>query len=643
MSSCNEDETCQMIFNLISGLKTTTSNPNPDNTSSTSRISYMSSRLDLFSMARAYTNSTAPGIKLEELCRCVSLSYECEIEREKEKHTIESDIVKNIYLILYIILILTAFGVNLLTAILIIKDHKNYETLKHIKNFFLCKNQKIKVKNPKNNLLNTKLNTQIATLNSMSDILIVSLLLSYFIITLYVIPNQTYLFYANANITGSNCRISEFFKAFSVTLSIYSLVALSLQRLFAIKFTMFGNILLNNRLYDSLSFVSVWGFIRSVGFILHTFFCSRFYRRYLITSILILAIWAISITIGVYNMSQYHDESLILKNYDFYERNMSCVFSPNLQSSTVYCSTKNEKKEDETVSKADLIFLIVLLVIPNIIVTLSYSWVCFHVWTHGNKINMSVFRSYMRQSRKEENNQSPKQLTMSSNKKNEIAPENSSSGVDIMANGIKMIQTQTPILKQIEKVEELNDIIKIQENPLVEEIQADKPKTSSKSQSESSCNNLDKIIINTTNPPVSESNNAVFQNYQQFSIKKRNMSVTLTTLLMVICFSVCWTPFFIFPIFHSKIGDTNTYNNIKVIIHLIGYSSSIWNPVILIIKSNRFKVQLRNLLVCCRLCIFKSHRYDDEDDETKKRKFNKRLVIHQDKTSTSTVKLRANI
>jgi hypothetical protein len=36
--------------------------------------------------------------------------------------------------------------------------------------------------------------------------------------------------------------------------------------------------------------------------------------------------------------------------------------------------------------------------------------------------------------------------------------------------------------------------------------------------------------------------------------------------------------------------DTNTYNNLKVIIHLIGYSSAIWNPIILIIKSKRFKL-----------------------------------------------------
>lgn len=42
-----------------------------------------------------------------------------------------------------------------------------------------------------------------------------------------------------------------------------------------------------------------------------------------------------------------------------------------------------------------------------------------------------------------------------------------------------------------------------------------------------------------------------------------------------------------------KMISTNAYNNLKVIVHLGGYSSAIWNPIILIIKSKRFKFQLK--------------------------------------------------
>ena len=90
---------------------------------------------------------------------------------------------------------------------------------------------------------------------------------------------------------------------------------------------------------------------------------------------------------------------------------------------------------------------------------------------------------------------------------------------------------------------------------------------------------------------------------QQKIIKKRNLSVTLTMVLMAVIFNICWAPFFIFPFFYANTEES--YKTYKVIVQLIGYSSCIWNPIILIIKSKRFKIQLHKVKMSFK-SLFKS-------------------------------------
>ncbi|CAF0837427.1 unnamed protein product [Brachionus calyciflorus] len=551
--ACQDDKNCQLLYAIIDAQASLYAN-----TTFYSEPTYPSDeKINLIELSQKisscpflfdsdFTSDQNQSVSLHDLCRCITLSFKCDIYREKEKNTIESELVKNFYLILYILLILSSTLINLLTSILLINEHKNSHITSLLKNIFCLKKETNFY--PRKNVLTNKQFKQIASLNSISDILIFCLLISHWIITLYVIPNQAYLFYSNSNIL--DCKLTEFFKAFSVSLSIYSIVAISLQRFFAIKFSQYSCTLINGRLIDLVSFISILSFIKSIGILIKTFLFSRTYRRYLITTLLLILIWMISILIGLYNMSQYQEVYLNLKGYQFYEQNISCKFPKELKTEVRTCSSKSTDS-DRLLDKSDIIYMVFLMVIPNIIVLISYSWVCYHIWSHGNRLNMNSFRLYYRHN---------KNLNI---EKVEI---------EQLRNSVKIINS-----KISSSGSSSNDSLVKKKNKKMVDQEV-----------------LAKMLKSSTTQTI--------QNYHQFSIKKRNMSVTITTFCMVMCFSLCWAPFFLFPIIYFKMANAMTYVNVKVIIHLIGYSSAIWNPIILIIKSKRFKLKVAKLMhrfFCC--------------------------------------------
>jgi hypothetical protein len=265
--SCSEDNFCKILFDEISAQSRIanatfhqdhhseqSSEVHPITTTvraSTQYLTTQENRLNSVTTSR----QTVPALnqtglaELHEymfspanLCRCITLSYKCQIEQKVEKNEISSDITKNLFLALYIALMLLSLAINLITFVLIVSDHKKFlrkmfrknspnrsstSSSHHHNNRGHSHNQSTRVKAAKS--------SQIASLNNISDLLMVNLLISNLIITLYVLPNQIYLFYTNSHLIKNDCRIDEFLKAFSVSLSIYSLVSISFQRLIVIK------------------------------------------------------------------------------------------------------------------------------------------------------------------------------------------------------------------------------------------------------------------------------------------------------------------------------------------------------------------------------------------------------------------------
>ncbi|RNA42485.1 hypothetical protein BpHYR1_019942 [Brachionus plicatilis] len=569
--ACQPDQGCQLLYAIIEAQVSLFSNASEIEPSAL--MQYISP--DLTELTQKLHNcpfffypnldmGSNQSIRLTDICRCIVLSFECDIYQQQEKNAIESELIKIIYLILYILLIIASIFTNLLTSILLLNEHKNSLLIKFFSRAFFCHKANSQ-SYPCTKTTSAKKLAQITSLNSISDALITCLLVSHWIITIYVIPNQAYLFYTNSNIL--DCRLTEFFKAFSVSLSIYSIVAISLQRFFAIKYSQYSCNTITNRLIDTVSFISTVSFIKSLGTLVKTIFLSRTYRRYLITIILVILMWIVSILIGKYNMSQYQQNYYTLKGLQFYEQNMSCKFPVELKAAAKSCTSISSQSSSVLIEKSDIIYMVFLLVIPNIIVLISYTWVCYHIWSHGSKLNKVSFRLFYRHSKSLNGHKVEMQKVHTSVKlvnKTRILSSGNSSSTDALVS--KADQT-------------------IRDKHIDPEA-------------------FDKIIKSSTTQTI--------QNYHQFSIKKRNMSVTITTFCMVMCFSLCWAPFFMFPIFYFKIAEANTYVNVKVIIHLVGYSSAVWNPIILIIKSKRFKMQVARLMRKLSCCFAKSQVLTDD-------------------------------
>jgi hypothetical protein len=328
------------------------------------------------------------------------------------------------------------------------------------------------------------------------------------------------------------------------------------------------------RLIDMFHCFSIASFFRSIGTIFHTFFCSISHRRYLITTILLIATWSTSILIGILHSSHFAQGMLVLENFDNYKKSLACDFDHSYKPVSYYCTTRRYSSSSSSSTASydntnknssnsnsnynhmflmdDMIFLLLLLVIPNFVVLLSYSWVCYTVWSSSRRFSNWTINACMKRTIDQHEERAKKQPM------NGDAPDQ-----PFESDSLLMKRTNTFVSKN-----------------------------GGASGATSSCARQQQETTLTTIKIVKFQPNLT----QQCTIKKRNIYITLSTFLMIFCFSVCWTPFFIFPIFYTKIDDTNLYNNIKVFVHLIGYSSSVLNPIILITKSKRFKPKLQVMM-----------------------------------------------
>lgn len=272
--SCYEDQQCKNLFNVIRAEssridgETTTITTTVDSRQTLASTTISSdtglSLVDLNSSYHtAVTDYTLAALDPSNLCRCISLSYKCQLEEKLEKNEISNPVAKNIFLSLYLMLMFFSLAVNLITFLLIISDHRKF--FRKLVRRTYCYQRRPWVFNSysggnggdvTNNPVKAK-SSQISSLNSISDLLMFNLLLSNLIITAYVLPNQLHLFYFNTYLFGNSCRIGEFLKAFSVSLSIYSLVSISFQRLIVIKFTLFSFSPLKTRLFHMFHCFSV--------------------------------------------------------------------------------------------------------------------------------------------------------------------------------------------------------------------------------------------------------------------------------------------------------------------------------------------------------------------------------------------------
>lgn len=447
---------------------------------STSSVNVSSSRDLLF------TNLT-----IENLCKCIYFVNEC-----ASKTNLLDSWIKNIYLTFYVALEVAGLFVIFLTFGLLINDHKRLNPIEVYKNIHKKFEKKRSVhENSKTNtshLTATCIKTHIRRLNAASDFLIICLLFSYLLIILYVVPNQAYLFYFNKNVLTSNCKSSEFLKAFAVSFSIYCLVAVALQRLFAIKF---GQLVtpINTSLIYSINYQSFLEFTRSSYDLVNAFFFSSYYRQYLTTTLLAISKWLISISIGLYNMSLYSSNSAQTLDDSSKHQFAECV------ENTISSSACKRNNNEESIS--DIIFVVVLLLMPNLIVFSSYSWICYHVYSNGIKFKKSVQVILL--------NSSGKHRKLSKEKNN------------------KLNFNDTYSDKHGKKITD----IELKENTKLISTEPNQQTQKATLSKNGAAQNFNSIQLHA---------NQLLNTNSQISINRRNKSVILTTCLMVICFTICW-------------------------------------------------------------------------------------------------------
>ena len=174
------------------------------------------------------TNSTLidahirTNVSSENLCNCIYFVNECVIASQKSSTQLEPW-VNNVYLALYVMMVVMALVVISLTLGLLISDHKSLTKIEIFRKLYariktsITKKQtdftKVKAnKQIKNSVSKAAGKNHAKKLNAANDFLIVCLLFSYLIIVLYVVPNQAYIFYFNHDALTNNCKSSEFIK-----------------------------------------------------------------------------------------------------------------------------------------------------------------------------------------------------------------------------------------------------------------------------------------------------------------------------------------------------------------------------------------------------------------------------------------------
>lgn len=323
-------------------------------------------------------------------------------------------------------------------------------------------------------------------------------------------------------------------------------------------------------------------------------------HKYFITWFLFILIWSFAFAIGYFNMSQYNDSLLNLEHYDTFVQKLSCNFPSYLKPQYEYCTLS---KFAMTNNSIDISIFVVLLVVPNLIIFLSYGYICYHIWSSGRRFTKKfinkkataptvptiVVQEYSTIQQVDQMSiLKPNELCLNLENEFDIqaAVSAASSTVGILNNAqiatiSKLIQYENILKKSNNKSFEIDISYNAKYNAFeiearLREKSLEKPKAS----------------MFKSNTMVNNNNMIGMNNYTSISnnmVKKRNKTVTLTVCLMAICFILCWAPFFSFPLFYSQIVDINTYINLKVAIHLIGYSSSIWIPLVYIIRCEKFR------------------------------------------------------
>nr|QVK45742.1 G protein-coupled receptor [Proales similis] len=501
-ADCEADQYCQNTINAFLGL-----NFGPDLLGSSGQ-----------------GGSHSVSSNLSPICDCVTKIYSCWVERTHEQYGLKWPTLEQVYFWMYILGIILATCVNLLLLVVLGRHHRNLAIMCVLKKIFAASQTTPRAKRARNN--NTQ---QIASLNSLTDLLFLSLILGHAVIIVFILPYQIYLFSTGRAI--QDCKTSEFFKAFGVTQSIYSLVALSIHRLIAIKtqqlsYIQFGDCFV----VDSFRILLLPAiFCRA----LFAFLFSKTYRRHLITFMLIAITTGISVTIGLLNSSNYGPIEIELSGLEFFLQNASCIFPPNLRPKITYCGLLDYPKEER--NRNTIIYTVSLLVLPNVLVIGSYGLVCHHIWSSSQKLDIGWLRAMRR------NQNSPDQVELREGD-HEKAKDTGSASEETSSVSNQASNSSSPRVPSLETVMNQN-----------------------------------------------------IENYNQFWLKKRNMNVTLTTCLMVAGFTLCWTPFFLLPLFYEKFRWQTQFNRVKVPIQLLGYLSSFFNPIILMISSKRYLNEIRRL------------------------------------------------
>ena len=75
-------------------------------------------------------------------------------------------------------------------------------------------------------------------------------------------------------------------------------------------------------------------------------------------------------------------------------------------------------------------------------------------------------------------------------------------------------------------------------------------------------------------------------------------------LIVVLCFAICWTPFFVTQVIgnYSTILQESNFIFILLLIHLFAFSNSLMNPIIYFLMSQAFRRGFVSILACVFPC-----------------------------------------
>ena len=85
------------------------------------------------------------------------------------------------------------------------------------------------------------------------------------------------------------------------------------------------------------------------------------------------------------------------------------------------------------------------------------------------------------------------------------------------------------------------------------------------------------------------------------NLKKKRRAVIML-LIVVVIFSLCWLPYqvyFLISIFYPLINNFKFINLIFLISHWLAMSNSCCNPFIYCLCSPQFRLEFRQLIMCC--------------------------------------------